>query len=65
VASTKWAFLAPLAVVLITRNVANWTTDAGWVQQSSRYIVNAVILGFTGILAVQALKPPHKTAHDK
>jgi len=64
-ASIKWAFLAPLAVVLITLNVLNWTTNAGWVQQSSRYILNAVILGFAGILAVQALQPPHKAAHNR
>jgi hypothetical protein len=61
----KWAFLAPLAVVLLTLNVLNWTTNSAWVQEASRYILNAVILGFAGILAVQALQPPPKAKQNR
>ena len=61
----KWAFLAPLAVVLLTLNVLNWTTTSAWVQAASHHILNAVILGFAGILAVQLLQPPPKAKQNR
>jgi H+/Cl- antiporter ClcA len=45
--------------------VLNWTTSSAWVQEASRYIINGVILGFAGILAVQALKPPQRAEQNR
>jgi len=53
-----WGFIVPLALALIALNILTWTSDARWLREVGEYTVNAVILGFAAILAVQALKDP-------
>ena len=57
--------LAPPAIALVVLDVLSWTSDAGWVQEASGYIVDGVIFGFVGLLAVQALERTPEADQDR